>query len=91
MDEFGKSVRPRGVDMAKVIPVIETRSIRGRGEEDDPVREVFQYWDFDGKLLAERDSFKEGWSGQYAQYGHSLSACGVGDNCKNGKVVSQKA
>lgn len=40
---------------ARVIQVIETRSIRGSGEENDPVRDLIQYWDFDGRLLAEFD------------------------------------
>lgn len=48
--------RPRGTDRARVIQVIETRSIRGTGvDELDKCREVRQYWDFDGKLLAEND------------------------------------
>ena len=50
-------VRPRGTDKAKVIQVIETESIRGAGTEDDPVRIVKQYWDFDGNLLAENDCY----------------------------------
>ena len=48
-------VRPRGTDLARVIRVIETRSIRGDGTEEDKCRVVKQYWDFDGKLLAEHD------------------------------------
>lgn len=48
--------RPRGTDRARVIQVIETRSLRGLGiNESDKCREVKQYWDFDGKLLAEND------------------------------------
>lgn len=50
-----KTVRPRGTDSAKVIQVIETKSIRGSGNEDDFCREVTQYWSLDGKLLAECD------------------------------------
>ena len=46
---------PRGTDSAKVIQVIETRSLRGRGTGDDLCREVVQYWDFEGNLLAEKD------------------------------------
>lgn len=49
-------VRPRGTDNARVIQVIETKSLRGLGTEKDPVREVTQYWDFDGKFLAEMDT-----------------------------------
>jgi nuclear transport factor 2 (NTF2) superfamily protein len=53
------TARPRAVDSAKVIQVIETQSLRGRGTEEDPCRLVKQYWDFDGEKLAERDSFEE--------------------------------
>ncbi len=48
-------MRARGTDSAKVIEVIETKSLRGDGTEKDPVREVTQYWDLDGNFLAEID------------------------------------
>lgn len=48
-------VRPRGTDSARVIQVIETKSIRGEGTASDLCRIVTQYWDFDGNLLAEND------------------------------------
>lgn len=48
-------IRPDGAKSAKVIQVIETRAKRGLGTEKDPVREVIQYWDFDGNFLAEMD------------------------------------
>lgn len=48
-------VRPDGVKSAKVIRVIETKAKRGLGTEKDPVRDVTQYWDFDGNFLAEMD------------------------------------
>lgn len=38
---------------AKVIQVIETKSLKGNGT--DLCRSVTQYWDFDGTLLAEDD------------------------------------
>lgn len=47
--------RSRGTDNARVIQVIETTALRGEGTEEDKYREVKQYWDFDGKLLAEND------------------------------------
>lgn len=47
-----KAARPRGTDSATVIPVIRTSSIEGRGTDEDPVREVVQYWSLDGSLLA---------------------------------------
>lgn len=49
------AVRPRGTDEARVIQVIETKSIRGNGTENDLCRMVTQYWDFEGNLLAEKD------------------------------------
>jgi hypothetical protein len=55
-----KGARPRACDQARVIQVIETKAIRGMGKsEEDPVRTVIQYWDFDGLLLAEKDPCKE--------------------------------
>ena len=54
-----ETARPRGTDSAKVIFVIETRSLLGKGTEDDPCRELIQYWDLFGKLLAEHDPFSE--------------------------------
>lgn len=52
-------VRPRGTDSARVIQVIETKSIRGNGTNEDMCRTVTQYWDFEGKLLAESDECKK--------------------------------
>ena len=54
---MAESARPRGTDNARVIQVIETSSLRGRGTEDDPCRDVKQYWDFNGNLLAESDLY----------------------------------
>lgn len=50
-----KHETPRNV---KVVRVIEVRSLRGGGSEEDPVREVVQYWSFDGVMLAEKDKLK---------------------------------
>lgn len=47
--------KPRGTDSAKVMQVIETKTLRGSGTHEDLCREVKQYWDFDGNLLAEND------------------------------------
>lgn len=47
--------RPKGTNSAKVIQVIETKTLRGLGIKGDPVREVIQYWDFKGNFLAEMD------------------------------------
>lgn len=50
-----ETVRPRGTESARVIRVIETKSLRGRGTKSDTSRLVTQYWDFQGHLLAEND------------------------------------
>lgn len=52
-----ETVRHRGTDKAKVIEVIRTESTIGRGIEEDPVRPIYQYWDFKGNLLAQNDTF----------------------------------
>ena len=52
-------VRPRGTDKAEVMQVIKTKSLIGIGTEKDPVRFIYQYWDFEGKLLASHDTIEE--------------------------------
>jgi hypothetical protein len=49
-------VRLEGTKSARVVQVIETKSERGLGTKKDPVREVIQYWDFEGNFLAEMDT-----------------------------------
>lgn len=51
-----ETARPRGTDKAKVLKVIRTESIIGRGTKEDPVRLIYQYWDFKGRLLAQNDT-----------------------------------
>ena len=55
-----KAARPRGTDSAKVIPVICTRAIEGRGTDDDPVKCVVQFWTLSGKLIAKVDEHNLG-------------------------------
>ena len=55
-----KRVRPRATDSAKIIKVIETKSLVGFGTNEDPCRIVTQYWDFDGLLLATVDPLMDG-------------------------------
>lgn len=47
------------VTSAEVINVIATLSYRGSGNDGDPLRGVYQYWSFDGRLLAEHDTLHE--------------------------------
>lgn len=56
MYEGKSTARPSGTSSAKVIQVIQTTAIRGKGSENDPCRIVIQYWSLDGKKLAENDS-----------------------------------
>jgi hypothetical protein len=54
------AVRPDTPSSVKVVQVIETVAMRGRGDDErDPVRSVKQYWTFDGVLLAEKDPCAE--------------------------------
>jgi len=46
---------PSPIRSASVIRVIRTVALRGHGTEDDIFREVTQYWDEAGNLLAEND------------------------------------
>jgi hypothetical protein len=44
-----------------VIQVVETRALRGTGDDaEDVCRIVTQYWDLDGNLLAEKDEWADG-------------------------------
>lgn len=54
-----ETARPRGTDSAKVIQVIQTKGLIGKGTKEDPARFIYQYWDFEGKLLAEYDTLSE--------------------------------
>lgn len=51
---------PRGCDNARVEHVIVTRALKGAGTEDDPCREVIQYWTLDGELIVTRSQYEEG-------------------------------
>ena len=53
-----ETVGPRGTDRAKIIKVIKTTSLLGLGTEKDPIRYVYQYWDFEGNLLASHDTLE---------------------------------
>lgn len=48
--------RQDGAKSARIILVIETKANRGMGIKGDPVREVTQYWDLKGNLLATADT-----------------------------------
>lgn len=54
-----ETARPRGTDYAKVIKVIQTKGLIGKGTKEDPARYIYQYWDFKGNLLAQNDTLHE--------------------------------
>ena len=56
-EEGEGGVKMSGTQCAEVIQVIRTKENIGDGTEKDPVRIVIRYWDFEGNLLAENDSF----------------------------------
>jgi len=51
--------RTSNVNSARVIQVIEVKSIFGKGTDDDPVRELVEYYTLDGLLLADVDRWQE--------------------------------
>lgn len=52
---MNKELYTHGVDSARVIQVIETKTARGSGTPDQPVRQITEYWSLDGEKLAEND------------------------------------
>ena len=54
------AVIPRGTEKACVIKVIKTTALLGAGTPKDLVRYLYQYWDFEGNLLAQHDSCNSG-------------------------------
>ena len=47
------NIELRGCDSAMTRQVIVTKALKGSGKENDPYREVTQYWSLTGKLLFE--------------------------------------
>lgn len=60
MVKENEAVRPRGTDSVRVIQIIVTKSLVGIGVEDDPCRELTQYWSLEGKKIAEYDPYLSG-------------------------------
>lgn len=51
--------KQRGVDSVKVVSLIETVVVIGNGSKENPHRNLVQYWDMRGVLIAEKDPFLE--------------------------------
>ncbi len=56
--EMSKFTRLTGVNEAKVVEVMEIKSLAGAGGEDYPFYEVTEYYSLDGKLLARHNPIK---------------------------------
>lgn len=52
---FKETARPNGTRGARIIPVIVTEALEGRGTEIDPLNIKRQYWTLDGKPLTVGD------------------------------------
>jgi hypothetical protein len=46
--------RLTGVNEARVVQVIEIKSLAGNGDSESPMHEVTEYYSFDGELLARK-------------------------------------
>lgn len=54
------NIELRGCDSAMTRQVIVTKSLKGSGKENDPCREVIQYWTLDGELIVTKSQYEEG-------------------------------
>lgn len=43
----------RGTDAARIVTLIRTTALKGKGIPEDPHREVYQYWTLAGRFLFE--------------------------------------
>ena len=50
-------IRLKGPTSVEMMQVIKVTAEKGTGIEGDPVREIIQYWDTEGNLLAETDTW----------------------------------
>nr|DAO88966.1 MAG TPA: hypothetical protein [Caudoviricetes sp.] len=50
-----KDIIPDAVTSVDVIQVIRTVAMRGAGTEEDPFRNITQFWTMDGLLIKETD------------------------------------
>ncbi len=74
--------RCRATDSARVIQVIVTETIVGKGDHTDPVRVVKEYWDFDGNRLAVNDAWEDA-----SAAGKTLQAGCPADQVVNGEKL----
>lgn len=56
MNTEKETAHRKGVDSLKVISVVELKFTIGAGTQEDPVRQVTEYWSLDGSRLGFVDS-----------------------------------
>lgn len=56
---MGKFTRLTGVNEARVIEVVQVRSLAGDGTNENPFYEVTEYYSFGGELLARHNPLKQ--------------------------------
>ena len=56
---MSKHKRLSNVDEVKVIQVVEVKSLVGKGVEDDPGRQITEYFSLDGVRLARAEPFNK--------------------------------
>lgn len=52
------SIEMKTPQLVEIVEVIHVVASRGNGTTENPTRIVHQYWNKDGKLLAEKDDIK---------------------------------
>ena len=45
----------KGIEFARIVEVIKVRTVKGDGTQCNPMRSVIQYWEKDGRLIAEKE------------------------------------
>lgn len=56
---MSKFTRLTGVNQAKLVKVLEIKSLAGSGTEEAPYYEVIEYYSLDGELLARHNPLKQ--------------------------------
>ena len=51
---MNREIAIRGTDAARVVTLIRTTALKGKGIPEDPYREVHQYWTLEGRFLFEK-------------------------------------
>ena len=47
------------IEKVEIVQMIKVTAARGTGIKEDPVRQIKQYWDLDGNLIAEKDNIRD--------------------------------